>query len=118
MRSRRVPKITPPALYRRSDIGHSMNIGNLILCVNSVLVSCFTHYDSLLQSATDITNCESCFITKCDRSLFQNASGFLLQNATVLLQYATVITDCGDFITKCDSCYKMRHLLQIATVQG
>ena len=30
----------------------------------------------------------------------------------ILLQNATVITN----ITKCDSCYKMRRLLQIATV--
>ena len=33
------------------------------------------------------------FITKCDRSLLQNTSDFLLQNATVLLQNATVITN-------------------------
>ena len=57
------------------------------------------------------------FITKCDRSLLQNATGFLLQNATVLLQNAAVITKCDDFITKCDSYYKTRRLLQIATVQ-
>ena len=51
-------------------------------------------YDILLQSATDIiTNCDSYFITKCDRSLLQNTSGFLFENATV--------------ITKCDVCYKM-----------
>ena len=47
----------------------------------------------------------------------QNASGFLFQNATVLLQNATVIAICDDFITKCDSFYKMRRLLQIATLQ-
>ena len=57
------------------------------------------------------------FITKCDRSLLQNTSDFLLQNATVLLQNATVITNWDDFITKCDSYYKLRRLLQIATVQ-
>ena len=49
--------------------------------------------------------------------LLQNATGFLLQNVTVLLQNATVITKCDNFITKCDSYYKMRRLLQIATVQ-
>ena len=48
--------------------------------------------------------------------LLQNASGFLLQNAAVLLQNTTVITNCDDFITKCDSYYKMRRLIQIATV--
>ena len=56
-------------------------------------------------------------ITKCDKSLLQNASGFLLKNATVLLQSATVITNCNDFITKCDSHYKMQRLLQIAGVR-
>ena len=37
---------------------------------------------------------------------------------TVLLQNATVITNCNNCITKCDSYYKMRRLLQIATIQG
>ena len=70
-----------------------------------------------MQNATDIiTKCESYFITKCDISLLQNASGFSLQNAAVLLQNATVITKCDDFITKYNSYYKMRRLLQIATV--
>ena len=65
--------------------------------------------DSLLQNATNtITKCGSYFITKCDKSL--------LQDATVLLQNMTVITNCDDFITKCHSYYKMLRLLQIATV--
>ena len=64
-----------------------------------------------------ITKCDSSFITKCGKSLLQNASGFLLQNATGSLQNATVITNCYYFITKCDSYYKMRRLLQIASVQ-
>ena len=48
------------------------------------------------------------FITKCDKSLLQNAPGFyyemwqLLQNATVLLQNATVLTNC-------DVYYKLRQ---------
>ena len=63
------------------------------------------------KNATDImTKCDSYFITKCDRSLLENVSGFLLQNATV-------ITNCNDFITKYDSYCKMRRSLQIATVQ-
>ena len=53
--------------------------------------------------------------TKCERNLLQNASGFLLQNATVLLENATIITHYDDFITKCDSYYKTRRLLQTAT---
>ena len=99
-------------------IGHNMSLGNLILGVNSVTVSCLIHYDSSLQNTIDIiTKCDSYFITKCDRSLLQNASGFLLQNATVLLQNAAVITNCDNFITNCDSYYKMGRLLQIGTVQ-
>ena len=58
----------------------------------------------ILQNTTAI------FFTKCDSSLLQNASGFLLQNATV-------IVSCDNFITKCDSYYNMRRLWQIATVQ-
>ena len=34
-----------------------------------------------------------------------------------LLQIATDITKCDGFITNCDSYYKVRWLLQIATVQ-
>ena len=48
------------------------------------MVSYLVHCDTLLQNATDIIiTCKSYFITKCDKSLLQNASGFLLQNATV-----------------------------------
>ena len=72
------------------------------------------HYDTVLQNdiITDIiTKWESYFITKCNKSLLQNASDFLVQNATVLLQNVTGIT-------KCNSSYKMRRLLQIATVHA
>ena len=55
------------------------------------------------------------FITKFGRSLLQNASGFFLQNATVLSKNATVTTKRHSFIPKCEICYKMRCLLQIAT---
>ena len=100
------------------DTEHSMSIENLIWGVNSVTVSYLIHYDSSLQNATDITiKCDSYFITKHDRILLQNKSGFLLENATVLLQNVTVITNRDDFITKCDSYYKMWRLLQIAIVQ-
>ena len=57
--------------------------------------SYLVHYDTLLQSATDIIKkCDSYFITNCDKSLLQNVSGFLLQNATVFLENTTVITKC------------------------
>ena len=49
--------------------------------------------------------------------LLQNATAILLENASgFLLQNATIITNCDDFITTCDSCYKMRSFLQIASV--
>ena len=41
-----------------------------------VVVSYLVHYDTLLQNVTGI-------ITKCEKSLLQNALGFLLQKATV-----------------------------------
>ena len=80
------------------DIHHSMST------VLDPGVLYLIHYDTLLQNATDIiTKCNSYFITKCDRSLPQNAPAFLLQNVTVLLQNVTVTTNCDDFITKCNS---------------
>ena len=83
-----------------------------------VVVLYFVYYDTLLQNATDIiTKCHSYLITKCDKILLQNAPGFLLQNGTVVLQNETVITKCVDFLTKCDIYYKMRCLLQNASVQ-
>ena len=57
----------------------------------------------LLQSVT------ASFVTKCDGLLLQSATAFLLQSATG-------ITKCDNFITKCDSYYKVRQLLQSATV--
>ena len=59
------------------DIGHSVSIAQVILDVNSITVSYLIPYDNLLQNATNIiTNCDSYFITKCDRNLLQNGSGF------------------------------------------
>ena len=56
----------------------------------------------LLQNATEV--------------YYKMRQVFITKNATVLLQNATVITNCDDFITKCNRYYKMRRLLQIATV--
>ena len=64
-----------------------------------------------------ITKCDSYFVRKFDTNLLKNASGFLLQNATVLLLNAIVITKRDDFTAKCDSYYKMRRLLQTGIVQ-
>ena len=93
-----------------------MGIRNLIFGVNSVIVSYLIRCNSLLQNAKYvITKCGSYFITKYNRSLLQNTLRFSLQNPTVLLQNATGFTKCDDFITKCDSYYKMRRLIQVAT---
>ena len=74
------------------------------------------------------------FITKCDKCFYKVRQLFLLQSAMVcyykvrqlfyykvrqvLLQTATGITKCDNFITKCDRYYKVRRLLQSATVHG
>ena len=56
-------------------------------------IEIITIYTTLSQNAPDITTkCDSHFITKCDKSLLKNVSGFLLQNATILFQNATFIT--------------------------
>ena len=84
MFSGRVTKIPPPSPPLSKDEGlmdngHIINIGNLILGVNTVTFSYLMHFDSLLQNATDIiTKCDSYFITKCERSLLQTRSGFSL----------------------------------------
>ena len=51
--------------------------------------------------------------------LLQNVTNvyFLLQNATVLLHNAAVITNYRNFIAKGDIYYKIRRLLQIVIVQ-
>ena len=74
-----------------------MIIGNLILDVNSVTVSYLIHYDSLLQNATYYYKMRQLFYYKMRQKF---------------------ITKCDDFITKYDSYYKMRRLLQIATVHS
>ena len=69
-----------------------------ILFCESVVILFHIHS---LQNVTDIiTKCDSYFITKCGKSLLLNASSGLLQNATILLQNATVTT-ITTFITKC-----------------
>ena len=46
-------------------------------------------------------------------------TGFLLENVTVLLQNARVMYyKLRRCITKCDSCCKMRRLLEIATIES
>ena len=74
------------------------------------------HDDTVLQnSIVIIKKCDSCFITKCDTSLLQNASGFLLRNVTVLSQNATFITNCDSTPTKykTDENYDQQKVLTI-----
>ena len=59
---------------------------------------------SLLQSATAF------FITKCDGLLLQSATAFLLQSAT------SVITKCGRYYKVWQFYYKVRQVLQSATI--
>ena len=58
----------------------------------------------LLQSATAI------FITKCDGLLLQSATAFLLQSAT------SIITKCDRYYKVWQFYYKVRHVLQSATI--
>ena len=123
MRSGRVTKIPPPSppLPKGEgirDIGHSITIANLFLGINSVTVSYFIHCDSLLQNASDIiTKCDSYFITKLDRSLLQNTSGFYYKTRQFdykmrrfyykmqkLLQNETFTTNCDSTGWKVNFC--------------
>ena len=81
---------------RLRDIEHIMSIGNLILGVNTVAISYLICYDRLLQDAT------SNLLQNATEVYYKIASGFLLQNGTILLQNATYITNCdsADFIKK------------------
>ena len=69
--NRKIPRPSPPLSKDEvlKDIEHIMSAGNLILDVNSVTVSYLIHYNSLLE------------------------------NTTILLQNAIVITKCDIFIT-------------------
>ena len=83
-----------------------------------VTVSYLIPYQYLLQNVTDITKCDIYYITKCDHRLLQNVSSVLLQNELVLLQNATAITKYDDIIRKWDTYYKIRRLLQNASVHN
>ena len=66
--------------------------------------SYFVHFDTLSQNATDI-------ITKCDKSLLQNASTFLLQNVTVYYKMQQFVQN-ETFITKCVGIHHLQGLMQ------
>ena len=77
-----------------------------------VLILYLVHYDTLLQNVTAI------FLQNSTKVYYKMYQVSLLQNATVLWQYTTIVTKCIDFITKCDSFYKLRRLLQNGSVQS
>ena len=61
----------------------------------------------MVPDMTDIaTKRDSYFISKCDKILLQNTSGFLIEHATVLLQDVTLITKCNK-LAKIRQFYKM-----------
>ena len=68
----------------------------IILTVNSGCGLYLGQYDTLLQNVA----MRQLFYSKTQQKFITKYVSFLLENATV-------ITKCGDFITKCDSYYKM-----------
>ena len=67
---------------------------------------------TLIQNATVI------LLQNATKIYYEMRQVFLLQSRTILLQNATVIRKFVDFITKYGSRYKMRRLLQNASLQG
>ena len=79
-------------------------------------VSYLAHYETLLQNTTNIiAKCDCYFITKYDKSLLLDASGFLLQNGRVqnyykdeyLLQNVAVLFQNATFIIEVNVSFKM-----------
>ena len=91
-----------------TDIQHSMSVVlNTRFHIWFIVTVYYKMRQILLQNATDIiTKWDSYFIAKCDRSLLQNTSGFLLQNETILLQNATVITKWDVYYKLCQYRHK------------
>ena len=94
-----------------------MSIGNLMLGANSVAVSYLVRYgsfDYLLSenAAGIIIKCDSYFITKCNRSLLQNASGLFIRKCDSCFTKGVAFTNCNNFITKFGSYYKLQVLMK------
>ena len=98
-----------PRKILKPEVEHLLLLLSLLLLSMMTLITGFTCPPTIYFKF--ITKCDKCyykvrqlfFITKCD--------GLLLQSAT-----AFFITKCDNFITKCDRYYKVRRLLQSATV--
>ena len=113
MRSGRVAKVPPlsPLLSKDVelwDIKQDINIGNLIVCVNSVTVPCLIHYDSLLQMEQILLQNAAEIYCKM-RQVFFYKMGQFHYKTRQLLQIATILSQNGTFVTKCDSHYKVRQ---------
>lgn len=66
------------------------------------LFSYLAYYDHFITKCNQYyLKCNSYFIKKCDKSWLQNASDFLLQNATTSLQNTTVVTKCIVYYKMC-----------------
>ena len=67
----------------------------------------------LLQNTTAFLSQNGYFITKCDKTYITKCvTLFLLKNVADLFKNVTIVTKCFGFITKCESYYKMRRLIQ------
>ena len=112
-----------PRKILKPEVEHLLVLLSLLLLSMMTLITGFTCPPTIYFK----------FITKCDKCYYKVRQLFLLQSAMVcyykvrqlfyykvrqvLLQSATGITKCDNFITKCDRYYKVRRLLQSATVQ-
>ena len=78
------------------NVGDIMSIGNVILGVNSVTVSCLIHYDSLLQNATAILLQNAAEVYYKIRHVYYYKIRQFYYKMRQLLQNATFVTNCNN----------------------
>ena len=119
-----------------ADINYKSNFVSYVLADRDVILFVyevpfiFWHYinvgevrwitlKTLLQSAMELLqNCNSFVYFKVRWTVITNCDSFFITTVRHgLLQIATGILKCDKFITNCDGYYKVRWLLQIATVR-
>ena len=120
LHSERITAIHPPSIEEGSeDIESRRNVAlytrKFILKSQQWLSFCILlYYDTLLQNATGIsTKRDSYFITKCYKSLLQDASCFYCK----IRPFYYKMRECDNFVSKCNNFYKTWLLLQNTTVQ-
>ena len=91
------------------NVGDIMGIGNLILGVNSVTVSCLIHYDSLLQNATAFLLQNATEVYYKIRHVYYYKIRQFYYKMRQLLQVPTILLQNATGITKCDVCYKLQQ---------